>query len=173
MTCSFKTIYILLVIIKFSACHNGTHEWCYRNPTDLIGQVLPSSWYKHYPQCGGNKQSPINVVTAQAHYEPTLSPISIKSNTSSSNEAWLVSNNGHTVKLESNRTYSFAMNATVSSFLQMHLHWRGSEHKINNRTYAGELHLLYANSNSMQNYTVIGFFLEVALFSYRKISVAL
>lgn len=38
--------------------------------TTLI--LAPQSWPRAYPECGGKRQSPINIHTASVEYEPNL-----------------------------------------------------------------------------------------------------
>lgn len=35
----------------------------------------PRQWDKDFPVCGGQKQSPINIVTYKARHDPRLTPI--------------------------------------------------------------------------------------------------
>ena len=173
MICSLKTIWILLACFQYSVTVEATndtrdliYEWCYINPDDIQNLVTPDKWYTIYPLCGGTKQSPINMITSETQYDSTLNLINITSDTGKINfkEVWKIINNGHTLKLESNKNYSFVMDSKVYSFQQMHFHWRGSEHKINNRKYAGELHMVHRNLNAKDDYSVVGFFLEVCYF---------
>lgn len=57
----------------------------------------PSEWHKAYPIAQGNRQSPIDIDSARAVYDPSLQPlvISYESCTSLS-----ISNTGHSVMVE-------------------------------------------------------------------------
>ena len=49
------------------------------------------------------------------------------------------------------------------SLLQMHFHWGVSEHKINNKYYAAELHLVHKSLSHDKKFAVLGFLFEVIL----------
>jgi len=51
------------------------------------------------------------------------------------------------------------------NLLQMHFHWRGSEHRINGKRYAAELHLVHANQDSSK-LAVLGFLFAVTQFVF-------
>jgi carbonic anhydrase len=46
--------------------------------------------------------------------------------------------------------------------LQMHFHWRGSEHTVNGYKFAGELHLVHQSTVNPSKLAVLGFFLGVS-----------
>ena len=43
----------------------------------------------------------------------------------------------------------------------MHFHWRGSEHEIDGKKYAAELHLVHVNENDPNKLAVLGFIFAV------------
>lgn len=45
--------------------------------------------------------------------------------------------------------------------LQMHFHWRGSEHFINGRKFAGELHMVHQSMSNSSHFAVLGFLIMV------------
>jgi len=45
--------------------------------------------------------------------------------------------------------------------LQMHFHWRGSEHRINGKRYAAELHLVHQSKKNPSKLAVLGFLFAV------------
>jgi len=155
----------ILILVAFTVCAaqtsvaNEKSKWGYRDPNELA----PEEWSTKYPLCGGTKQSPINVVTRNTEYDSKMLPISIEYNADIArlDEKWEITNNGHSILLESNKKHTFVFNSVVYEFSQMHFHWRGSEHRIDNRNFAGELHLVHTNLNSTQGYCVLGFLLEV------------
>lgn len=57
----------------------------------------PLEWYKDYPIADGNRQSPIDIVPAEAVFDARLSPISLSYNNCTSVN---ISNNGHSVVVE-------------------------------------------------------------------------
>lgn len=59
----------------------------------------PSQWHKLYPIAQGDRQSPINIVSSQAVYSPSLKPLEL------SYEACIslsITNNGHSVQVDFN-----------------------------------------------------------------------
>jgi len=149
----------ILILAAFTACAAQKSKWGYRDPNELG----PEEWSTKYPLCGGTKQSPINVVTKTTQYDRTMLPINIeyKADIASLEDVWEITNNGHSILLESDKKHTFMFNSQVFEFAQMHFHWRGSEHRIDNRNFAGELHLVHTNLNATQGYCVLGFLLEV------------
>lgn len=53
-------------------------------------------WSTDYLDCGGTKQSPINVDTAQAIFSPDLRPIQLSGYSLPANQLLKLKNNGHT-----------------------------------------------------------------------------
>ena len=45
--------------------------------------------------------------------------------------------------------------------LQMHFHWRGSEHYVNGHKFVAELHLVHQNMEDKNKFAVLGFFFKV------------
>ena len=46
---------------------------------------------------------------------------------------------------------------------QMHFHWRGSEHQVDGKKFAGELHLVHQSLNESTKFAVLGFLIQVKL----------
>ena len=67
------------------------------------------------------------------------------------------------VQLTSSKDYKISVNSEEFKFLQMHFHWRGSEHKINGRKFAAELHLVHQSKSDPTNLAVIGYLFQVRL----------
>jgi carbonic anhydrase len=49
--------------------------------------------------------------------------------------------------------------------INIHLHWRGSEHSINGRKFSGELHLVFQSTSDPNKLAVLAFFFEVSFFN--------
>ena len=125
-------------------------------------------------QCGGNMQSPINVVTDDLENgdEIDLSDLVFSYLDENLQGTW--TNNGHSLQF----TPAAASDArTVRTYrgtyelLQFHFHWganddEGSEHRINGNQYSGELHFVHqttatdASGTDFDYYTVVGVLLE-------------
>ncbi|NXL91157.1 CAH7 anhydrase, partial [Alectura lathami] len=149
----------------------GHHSWGYGQDDG------PSEWHKSFPIAQGNRQSPIDIISAKAVYDPSLMPlvISYESCTSLS-----ISNNGHSVMVEFEDTDD---KAAISGgpfegpfrLKQFHFHWgekhsQGSEHTIDGKPFPCELHLVHWNARKYATFeeaaaapdglAVVGVFLE-------------
>jgi len=85
---SIKIIFKLISRIFFIS-KAGLSDWHYE-------QGNPNEWVDEYPQCGGVLQSPINVETAKAKFNPNLGPINFFNY--DLNVYLNFTNNGHTSK---------------------------------------------------------------------------
>uniref|UniRef100_A0A8D0G3J7 Carbonic anhydrase n=1 Tax=Sphenodon punctatus TaxID=8508 RepID=A0A8D0G3J7_SPHPU len=139
----------------------------------------PSEWYKSYPIAKGDRQSPINIVSAQAIYSPSLKPLAISYELCTSLN---ISNNGHSVvvEFEDSTTSSRMINGGPLEgpyrLKQFHFHWgisqhQGSEHTVDGKSFPCELHLVHWNARKYAAFgeaaaapdglAVVGVFLEV------------
>ncbi|NXK72374.1 CAH7 anhydrase, partial [Amazona guildingii] len=138
----------------------------------------PSEWHRSYPIAQGNRQSPIDIVSARAVYDPNLKPLifSYESCTSLN-----ISNNGHSVMVEFEDTDDkTAMSGgpleNPFRLKQFHFHWgtnpsQGSEHTIDGKPFPCELHLVHWNARKYATFgeaaaapdglAVVAVFLEV------------
>lgn len=57
----------------------------------------PAEWHRNFPIAQGNRQSPINIVANQAVFNPSLKPLVVSYDQSTSIS---LSNNGHSVMVE-------------------------------------------------------------------------
>ncbi|XP_032891778.1 carbonic anhydrase 7 isoform X1 [Amblyraja radiata] len=119
----------------------------------------PLNWHKKFPFAQGNRQSPINIVGAEAVYNPDLGPVTISYSGCSSMS---ICNNGHSVVVE----FEDCNDKTAVSggpldhpyqLKQFHFHWgqkqqQGSEHTVDGKNYPGELHLVHWNSTKYQSF---------------------
>ncbi|XP_069800066.1 carbonic anhydrase-like [Dendropsophus ebraccatus] len=136
-----------LVLYFILGCH-AAGDWCYEHAA-----CGPSTWAEHFPSCGLNSQSPINIVTSQATYSRKLGPIYIYSSTGSS--TGVITNNGHTVEvvLDSQHFLSGAGLQNIYQLAGFHFHFgsplstdQGSEHLINGKAYPLEVHFVFYNT---------------------------
>ncbi|XP_036431940.1 carbonic anhydrase 3 isoform X3 [Colossoma macropomum] len=170
---------IVLDLIKRSMYKKGG-KWTYNGPHG------EHHWPKHFPYCGGAFQSPINFQTELQRYDPGLLPIQLQNYNLSSSEQLTLSNNGHSVQLSlSPRMYVSGLPHRYSA-AQLHFHWgspnvlAGSEHTVNGKQFAAEMHVVHFNSGKYPNISmaldksdglaVLGVFIEylalaTALFS--------
>ncbi|XP_032087006.1 carbonic anhydrase 7 [Thamnophis elegans] len=138
----------------------------------------PSLWYKSYPIAQGSRQSPIDIISTQAIYDPSLKPLNISYESDSSLG---ISNNGHSVMVDfkdvdDKTAISGGPLQNPYRLKQFHFHWGtsqklGSEHTINGKSFPCELHLVHWNAKKYPTFgeavvaadglAVIGVFLEV------------
>ncbi|XP_004716636.1 carbonic anhydrase 14 isoform X3 [Echinops telfairi] len=138
---------VLLEVIWIHAADGGQH-WTYEGPH---GQ---DDWPASYPECGGNAQSPIDIQTDAATFNPELPALQPHGYEQPGTEPLDLHNNGHTVQL------SLPPSLYLEGFprryvtAQLHLHWGqqgspgGSEHQINSEATAAELHIVHYDSDS-------------------------
>lgn len=60
------------------------------------GMVGQTEWSEYFPDCGGTSQSPVDVVTTQTKYDPSLIPLTPLGYDQHGNKPFTLSNNGHT-----------------------------------------------------------------------------
>lgn len=156
-------------------------HWGYRNEDKSL---LPKDWGKTHNKCYGVKQSPINVESRETTYDSSLTPISIDKDGDDA-EKWELYNNGHSSKATpirchfqtivailynfkvvltpKNQKFTFMMNPENSTYklLQMHFHWRGSEHYVDGHKFSAELHLVHQNVQDDSKFAVLGFLFSV------------
>uniref|UniRef100_A0A8B9UX68 Carbonic anhydrase n=1 Tax=Anas zonorhyncha TaxID=75864 RepID=A0A8B9UX68_9AVES len=145
----------------------GDNHWSYEEP---------ERWGEHYPACSGNKQSPINIETEKTIFSPELQPIQLSGYSLPNSKKFKLKNNGHTVVLDLPESMAITGGyAQQYQAKQLHLHWgspstAGSEHTVNRKRFAGELHVVHYNTK-YENFkvalgypdglAVLGVFLEV------------
>ncbi|KAM9331099.1 carbonic anhydrase 9 [Gastrophryne carolinensis] len=119
--------------------HSHGH-WSYKDILD---------WDKDYPDCGGRDQSPINVLTQEVKYNPTLRAIKVSGYDVSPEEKLELENNGHTVTLKLPETLQIVEGLSNRyRAAQLHFHWGshgnpGSEHAVNGVKFPGEIHVVH------------------------------
>ncbi|XP_070618268.1 carbonic anhydrase 12 [Erythrolamprus reginae] len=127
--------------------YNRRSKWSY------IGPDGEKVWPKKYPLCGGVFQSPIDFHNDILHYDSTLRPIELEGYNVSSDMRFLLTNNGHSVKMNLSSAMRLRSFPFQYSAAQLHLHWgnrnkqEGSEHTVSGRHFAAELHMVHYNSD--------------------------
>ncbi|XP_030014520.1 carbonic anhydrase 14 isoform X1 [Sphaeramia orbicularis] len=129
--------------------------WTY---TGLVGQ---SEWAEYFPSCGGTSQSPVDMVTTQTKYDPSLTPVTPLGYSQHGNQPFTMYNNGHTAVIELPEWMSLGGLPWLFTAVQMHLHWGsggpshgGSEHTINGVSADAELHVVHYNSELYSNMSI-------------------
>ncbi|XP_074090441.1 carbonic anhydrase 12 isoform X2 [Macrotis lagotis] len=142
------TVLILFLKVQTSvpAPLNGS-KWTY------FGDNGEKAWPKSFPSCGGVSQSPIDFHSDILQYDSTLSPIELEGYNMSSNEQFILTNNGHSVKLDLSPDMFIKGLGPRYKATELHLHWgnqnnpHGSEHTVDGKHFAAELHIVHYNSD--------------------------
>ncbi|XP_054624977.1 carbonic anhydrase 4-like [Dunckerocampus dactyliophorus] len=162
----------ILVVGVYSA--DESVEWCYHDPS-----CNDTTWPTIVPKfCNGSRQSPINIVSADATADANLTNFTFTQFDNTSALAEII-NTGKTVKVNLRSGVRISGGGLPEPYdsLQFHLHWgngsstRGSEHTVNGKSYPMEMHIVNVKSSHNLNTTLavndstglaaLGFFLEV------------
>ncbi|XP_028836416.1 carbonic anhydrase 14 isoform X2 [Denticeps clupeoides] len=146
------SVFLLLLLWQCASCKVAEKPWTYS------GHVGQSEWLELFPDCGGSDQSPIDIDSTQTKYEPKLPPVRPLGYNQHGHEPFTLFNNGHTVEIPLPSWMGVAGLPWQCSAVQLHLHWgnpmgvaTGSEHTINGRSAAAELHIVHYNSELYVN----------------------
>jgi carbonic anhydrase len=172
----FLTLYLttFILFIGTELISAGGTSWSYDNGHGNG----PANWKNSFPQCGGSKQSPIDIKPESAKQE-NMGDITFQGYNTSAGYSYKVNNNGHTVQLSVTSGEMMISGGQLSGesykLAQFHVHWGssndvGSEHTVNGKFYPLEIHLVhydtkYANIKEAINHSdglaVLGIFAEV------------
>ncbi|XP_047233689.1 carbonic anhydrase 4-like [Girardinichthys multiradiatus] len=145
------------VLAPSAHCAPKTIEWCYHDPA-----CSDRTWPTIAPQfCNGKRQSPINIVSANASENANLTEFIFQgfdSITAMAN----IKNTGKTVKVSLNKGVKISGGDLPESYdsLQFHLHWGngtvspGSEHTVDGKRFPMELHIVNSKSSYKENTTL-------------------
>ncbi|WAR30554.1 CAH2-like protein [Mya arenaria] len=120
----------------------------------------PSTWGKDFPIANGERQSPIDIVTTAAEYDSdVLGSNALSTNYTPESEVKLV-NNGHSIMCQITKKGVLTggpLGKDEYRLEQFHLHWgaednRGSEHTVDGKMYASELHLVHWNASKYSSF---------------------
>ncbi|KAK5599873.1 hypothetical protein CRENBAI_014472 [Crenichthys baileyi] len=148
----------LFVLLILTFCY-----WTAASSADEItwsysGFVGQSEWSEYFPDCGGTSQSPVDVITTQTKYDPSLIPVTPLGYSQPGSHPFSLHNNGHTVIVELPEWMVLRGLQWVFTAVQLHFHWGnggpghgGSEHTINGRSSEAELHVVHYNSELYPN----------------------
>ncbi|XP_060777341.1 carbonic anhydrase 2-like [Neoarius graeffei] len=137
----------------------------------------PHTWHEKFPIANGPRQSPIDIVTGEAQYDPELKPLTLHYDPSVSLD---IINNGHSCQVtfaddEDTATLTGGPITGTYRLKQFHFHWgssddKGSEHTVDGKMYPAELHLVHWNTtypnfgeaaSTSDGLAVVGVFLEI------------
>ncbi|XP_059472411.1 carbonic anhydrase 1 [Neocloeon triangulifer] len=139
----------------------------------------PEVWARLFPQAGGARQSPVDICTAIASSDSDLEVRKLTA-VYESQSGLRILNTGHGWKVEAPQTESVLEGGPLGDDIyrleQFHCHWgettdEGSEHTVDGKAFAGELHLVHWNTTKYQSFAeaaqhpdglaVLGVFFEV------------
>ncbi|MEQ2178298.1 hypothetical protein GOODEAATRI_012580 [Goodea atripinnis] len=137
----------------------------------------PDTWMERFPNAKGLRQSPINIVTKEAQFDPSLKPLKIKYDPYNSRD---ILNNGQSFQVDfvddtDSSTLTGGPICGTYRLNQFHFHWgasddRGSEHNVDGAQFPCELHLVHWNTkyssfreaaDKDDGLAVIGVFLKI------------
>ncbi|RWS21036.1 Carbonic anhydrase 7-like protein, partial [Leptotrombidium deliense] len=128
----------------------GGHDWVYKKKGDIPGE---DEWPDSWPDCGGERQSPINIISRNVVRDPNLN-LQFDGYYKALNKPF-VQNNGHTVAVASSigaqpLISGSALGDETYQFDSLHFHWGttrnlGAEHRLDGKSSALELHLVHFN----------------------------
>ncbi|XP_077567491.1 carbonic anhydrase 12 [Stigmatopora nigra] len=146
-------------------------------------------WPRNFPYCAGPLQSPVDFKTAQVLFDASLPPIVLENYDLTGQNPLKVKNNGHTVQVGLPWTMGVSGLPGRYAAAQLHLHWGsksnpgGSEHTVDGKRYAAELHIVHYNSAKYPKFSkafdksdglaVLAVFIEVSVFLGRSFSLHL
>ncbi|XP_043834902.1 carbonic anhydrase 2-like [Dromiciops gliroides] len=117
---------------------------------DLNG---PEFWYKAFPIARGSRQSPVEITFSQSEYDSSLKPLKLSYDPGAAKR---IVNNGHSfnVEFDDSTDRSVLSGGPLTEnyrLIQFHFHWgcsgsQGSEHIVDGKQYAAELHLVHWNT---------------------------
>ncbi len=114
--------------------------------THAAGDEGPENWKnicEDFLPCGGNSQSPINIVTDNVTKKDNLSPLVLNYGTTNVD----IINNGHTVQFNITGNNTLSIEGKEYKLLQFHYHAL-SEHTVNGNHYPLEVHFVHKHSDT-------------------------
>ncbi|XP_015236824.1 PREDICTED: carbonic anhydrase 6 [Cyprinodon variegatus] len=143
-----------LVCLVNAGAHTDIH-WTYKE-----GSLDQMHWATKFPDCGGKKQSPIDIQRRNVRFNPDMLKLEL-SGYEAQNGLFRMTNNGHTVQIDLPDTMKITKGLPGEfTAVQMHLHWggldselSGAEHTIDGVRYMAELHVVHYNSKKYNSFS--------------------
>ena len=124
-----------------------------------MGKTGPDQWQEMFPNCGGKRQSPVNIDTSEVIELVAQSPLKFTNFNKIANGNFV--NNGNSMQFNPIKSEHYFQSKFLASknrykFLQLHFHWgssnkRGSEHTIDGQQYPLEMHIVHVNEKYANN----------------------
>jgi len=131
------------------------HDWDYDGKS--VGRVDPAHWFTKYPHCGGQRQSPIDLVEHAVKSDSALGALTFTGYDQPLSGLVLL-NDGHSLRVNLPATANLRISASSLPaeyrLSQFHFHWP-SEHEFNGTRLPLELHLVHANTKLPDAQTTI------------------
>ena len=142
-TAAMQHLLLLLLVIRTSVVDSHEYSlWDYQDRGETWRSV--QNWF-----CGGERQSPIDIITKDVVKSPELTDLKLTNFDRSFDGEW--TNTGHTVKFTPSSSSStaaaiFDNHRGSYALQQFHFHWgplqNGSEHCLDGQSFKGELHFV-------------------------------
>jgi carbonic anhydrase len=141
------------------------------------GDIDAEHWHEYYSKCGGEQQSPINIVPEKCQVSTSIGSF-IFHNYGRTSSSATIKNNGHTANVYVNdgniRISEGGLTEDYKAY-GVHFHWgshdkQGSEHTVDGFTFPLEVHIVHFRSSLETIYkaieepdglAVVGFFARV------------
>lgn len=164
----------VLLVLALNLVSSEATSWTYK-AQDING---PDNWYLNYPDCGGQMQSPIDIVEAVSLYDPHQQLFDFSDYSTTDGVVMTLENvGGHTAEvIFSGKDLLLKGGSLPDAYklVQFHFHWghngtRGSEHSFNGQFFPMEVHLVH-HQQHLPNVSVAAshpFGLAVAAFTFK------
>ncbi|XP_026051610.1 carbonic anhydrase 4-like isoform X2 [Carassius auratus] len=175
---------ILLISSLLLVLELCSGEWCYQSQLSCQDTCRgPSEWKSQFPNCGGQRQSPINIVTRKVKHEPKLTSFIFDGHEKVFNMS--VENHGHSAHFTLPQFVRLRGGGLQDTYkaVQFHLHWgedggQGSEHSVDGEQYPMELHIVHIKEkyaslgdalSDSEGVAALAFFFEVTSFPNKQL----
>ncbi|XP_038618221.1 carbonic anhydrase 15-like [Tachyglossus aculeatus] len=150
-----KTLQVLLTCLTLPLVSRPASggSWCYDSQDPKCG---PAHWKDIAKGCSGDAQSPIDIDRTKVRRDGALGPLLFQDYDTAPPGKWRLMNNGHTVMLSLEGALGTPQIAGPGlsdpyRALQLHFHWGsatgdGSEHTVDGRRHAMEMHVVHVNA---------------------------
>ncbi|XP_013875866.1 carbonic anhydrase 6 isoform X1 [Austrofundulus limnaeus] len=141
---------VFLCVVSAKDHRDGNVHWSYSG-----GALEQKHWATKYPDCGGRKQSPIDIQRPNVRYNSNMLQLELSGYDQQG--TFLMTNNGHSVQIDLPPTMMITKGLPGKyTAEQMHLHWgdpgtSGAEHTIDGIRYMAELHIVHYNSDKYRS----------------------